>query len=61
LSLHAHLKLKFDGYFVFKDALNIVGLLAAFGLIFAFPFVASDADNFLYANPLLSPAHIQPE
>jgi ubiquinol-cytochrome c reductase cytochrome b subunit len=55
-------KIPFHPYFSRKDIVR--GSLAIFILISVIllkPFVLIDPDNFLPANPLVTPAHIQPE
>jgi ubiquinol-cytochrome c reductase cytochrome b subunit len=55
-------KISFYPYYLYKD---IKGFLIVFFilllLITQFPFLLSDPDNFTPANPLRTPAHIQPE
>lgn len=52
----------FHSYYVFKD-LSGVGLLGALLVIivFLFPYSLGDVDNFIPANPLVTPVHIKPE
>nr|APX40263.1 cytochrome b [Longitarsus ibericus] len=55
-------KIPFHPYFIFKDLLGILTLL--FSLIFltlSNPYLLGDPDNFIPANPLVTPIHIQPE
>lgn len=55
-------KITFNPLFSFKDLLGIiiiVFILSIFSLIF--PFNLIDPDNFILANPLSTPPHIQPE
>nr|YP_009429423.1 cytochrome b [Xenograpsus ngatama]ASW34552.1 cytochrome b [Xenograpsus ngatama] len=55
-------KVPFHPYFTFKD---ITGFLVMLTLIFLLtllaPYFLSDPDNFIPANPLVTPPHIQPE
>nr|YP_003289022.1 cytochrome b [Xenograpsus testudinatus]ACF08708.1 cytochrome b [Xenograpsus testudinatus] len=55
-------KVPFHPYFTFKD---IVGFLVMLTLVFLLtlltPYLLSDPDNFIPANPLITPPHIQPE
>nr|QAX91398.1 cytochrome b [Parastacus brasiliensis] len=55
-------KIPFHPYFSSKD---IVGFLIMFLLLFLLillePYILSDPDNFIPANPLVTPIHIQPE
>jgi len=55
-------KLKFSPYFIFKDVLGflIIGYLYFF-FILRFPWLLGDTENFIEANPLITPVHIQPE
>nr|YP_009564776.1 cytochrome b [Henosepilachna vigintioctopunctata]QAY82227.1 cytochrome b [Henosepilachna vigintioctopunctata] len=55
-------KIPFHPYFSYKDLLGLM----IFSLIFIFiililPYNLSDPDNFIPANPLSTPVHIQPE
>nr|UYO79199.1 cytochrome b [Arctopsyche sp. XG-2022] len=55
-------KIPFNPYFTFKDLLGFMLLL--FSLIYltlTYPFLLGDPDNFILANPLVTPPHIQPE
>lgn len=55
-------KIPFHPYFSYKD---IVGFLITIGLLTLLtlinPYILGDPDNFIPANPLITPAHIQPE
>nr|ATF28603.1 cytochrome b [Illinigina sp. EMHAU-15062817] len=55
-------KIPFHPYFSIKD---ILGLILTFCLLiilnFTEPFMLSDPDNFINANPMVTPVHIQPE
>nr|YP_009002553.1 cytochrome b [Cherax dispar]CDL72643.1 cytochrome b [Cherax dispar] len=55
-------KVPFHPYFTFKD---IVGFLIMFFLLILLtllePYFLGDPDNFMPANPLVTPVHIQPE
>nr|YP_009441654.1 cytochrome b [Monotoma quadricollis]AOY39173.1 cytochrome b [Monotoma quadricollis] len=55
-------KLPFHPYFTFKD---IVGFLIMIFLLMMLtlinPYLLGDPDNFIPANPLITPVHIQPE
>nr|WFQ83154.1 cytochrome b [Qianguimon aflagellum] len=55
-------KIPFHPYFTFKDIVGFI-ILIMFLLLFSlsFPYLLSDPDNFIPANPLVTPAHIQPE
>nr|APX39176.1 cytochrome b [Altica ampelophaga] len=55
-------KIPFHPYFIFKDLLS--GLIVLFLLTFLTlfnPYLLGDPDNFIPANPLVTPVHIQPE
>nr|YP_010585937.1 cytochrome b [Maesaipsyche stengeli]UZZ43660.1 cytochrome b [Maesaipsyche stengeli] len=55
-------KIPFNPYFTYKDMLGF--LIMFFSLIIlclTYPFLLSDPDNFILANPLSTPPHIQPE
>lgn len=55
-------KIPFNPYFAFKDlfgATIIVSLLLA--LVINYPWLLGDPENFIAANPLVTPVHIQPE
>nr|APX39298.1 cytochrome b [Longitarsus aeneus] len=55
-------KIPFHPYFTFKDTLS--ALIMLFMLLFltlSNPYLLGDPDNFIPANPLVTPIHIQPE
>nr|QTZ19018.1 cytochrome b [Mycomya sp. WQY006] len=55
-------KIPFHPYFTFKDIVGIfVVLLALVTLTLTNPYLLGDPDNFIPANPLITPPHIQPE
>nr|YP_009684855.1 cytochrome b [Longpotamon kenliense]YP_011036585.1 cytochrome b [Longpotamon loudiense]QDS78830.1 cytochrome b [Longpotamon kenliense]WRK19547.1 cytochrome b [Longpotamon loudiense] len=55
-------KVPFHPYFTFKDIVGfIILILFLLFLSLSFPYYLSDPDNFIPANPLVTPAHIQPE
>nr|YP_010550088.1 cytochrome b [Ornithodoros phacochoerus]AIZ58638.1 cytochrome b [Ornithodoros phacochoerus]UYL27156.1 cytochrome b [Ornithodoros phacochoerus] len=55
-------KIPFHPYYTLKDILGLLTmLLALFMIIMNYPFMFSDSENFLEANPLITPPHIQPE
>ena len=55
-------KIKFSIYFRWKDILGMVLMLQLLILISIFnPWVLGDPENFIPANPLVTPIHIQPE
>jgi ubiquinol-cytochrome c reductase cytochrome b subunit len=55
-------KVPFHVYFVTKDAYGflLLGILLSL-LIFYAPNVLGDPENFINANPLVTPVHIMPE
>jgi ubiquinol-cytochrome c reductase cytochrome b/c1 subunit len=55
-------RLTFHPYFSYKDAFIFLVVFAVFsGLVFYWPNLLGHSDNFLPANPLVTPAHIVPE
>nr|YP_009511973.1 cytochrome b [Aristaeomorpha foliacea]AXI97900.1 cytochrome b [Aristaeomorpha foliacea] len=55
-------KVPFHPYFTFKDITGFVVMLAALILLTLLdPYLLGDPDNFIPANPLVTPVHIQPE
>nr|YP_009500712.1 cytochrome b [Diclidophlebia paucipunctata]AWU48894.1 cytochrome b [Diclidophlebia paucipunctata] len=55
-------KVPFYPYFVIKDILGYSIFLIMFSaLIYYFPYFLNDPDNFIPANPMSTPLHIQPE
>lgn len=54
-------KIKFDNYFTSKDIINLIVILFFIFLTLTFPWATSDPENFIKANPAMSPLHIQPE
>jgi ubiquinol-cytochrome c reductase cytochrome b subunit len=49
-------------YFIFKDVLGYIFMLMILSLLtLTNPYLLGDPDNFIPANPLVTPAHIQPE
>jgi len=56
------LKIPFHIYFSFKDLLGFSILISPFIIIiFQCPYIFRDPDNFIPANPIITPIHIQPE
>jgi ubiquinol-cytochrome c reductase cytochrome b subunit len=54
--------IKFNPYFSLKDGVGFTAVLMALIYIrFFTPWILGDPDNFIPANPLVTPAHIQPE
>nr|YP_010137198.1 cytochrome b [Apriona germarii]QWM97270.1 cytochrome b [Apriona germarii] len=55
-------KLPFHPYFSFKDILGyLIMLMLLMILTLSNPYLLGDPDNFVPANPLVTPVHIQPE
>lgn len=55
-------KIPFHPYYSIKDLIGFIFLLIILIiLILFFPYFLSDPDNFIPANPLITPIHIQPE
>nr|ASW26911.1 cytochrome b [Gallerucida bifasciata] len=55
-------KIPFHPYFIFKDLLSmLIMMMLLIFLTLWNPYLLSDPDNFLPANPLVTPVHIQPE
>jgi ubiquinol-cytochrome c reductase cytochrome b subunit len=55
-------KISFYPYFYVKDLLAFFGLISIFGVfIFYFPNLMGHPDNYIPANPMVTPAHIVPE
>nr|YP_009441953.1 cytochrome b [Pityogenes bidentatus]AOY40174.1 cytochrome b [Pityogenes bidentatus] len=55
-------KIPFHPYFTFKDLVGTLILLFILTILcLQTPYLLSDPDNFIPANPLVTPVHIQPE
>nr|YP_009413702.1 cytochrome b [Margarya melanioides]AQT38730.1 cytochrome b [Margarya melanioides] len=55
-------KVSFHVYYSYKDLLGFIILLFLFFyLVLFFPQLLSDPENFISANPMVTPVHIQPE
>nr|QWM94260.1 cytochrome b [Sisyra aurorae] len=55
-------KIPFHPYFTFKDIMGFMVMLFSLMMITLWnPYMLSDPDNFIPANPLVTPLHIQPE
>nr|QGT77307.1 cytochrome b [Lophopotamon yenyuanense] len=55
-------KIPFHPYFTLKDIVGfIILMLLLLTLSLSFPYLLGDPDNFIPANPLVTPPHIQPE
>jgi ubiquinol-cytochrome c reductase cytochrome b subunit len=54
--------LQFHPYFTFKDIFSVVVFLIIFSLfVFFFPNMLGHPDNYIQANPMVTPPHIVPE
>jgi len=55
-------KVPFHSYYSFKDLVGFVIILFLLSLLVLFsPQLLTDPENFIPANPLVTPVHIQPE
>nr|YP_004221807.1 cytochrome b [Pristomyrmex punctatus]BAJ53358.1 cytochrome b [Pristomyrmex punctatus]BAJ53371.1 cytochrome b [Pristomyrmex punctatus] len=55
-------KIPFHEYFTYKDLLGyLIFMFTFFIFTFQSPYIFSDPDNFIPANPMITPTHIQPE
>jgi len=55
-------KIKFHSYFTKKDILGFfITLFRLFIIVLLLPWLLGDTENFIPANPLVTPLHIQPE
>uniref|UniRef100_UPI003001255E cytochrome b n=1 Tax=Amantis wuzhishana TaxID=2908853 RepID=UPI003001255E len=55
-------KIPFHPYFTFKDVVGFIFLICTLVLLSLMePYILGDPDNFIPANPLVTPIHIQPE
>nr|ANJ70354.1 cytochrome b [Colymbetes fuscus] len=55
-------KIPFHPYFSFKDIMGFIILLMTLTILTLLnPYLLGDPDNFIPANPLVTPIHIQPE
>lgn len=55
-------KISFHGYYTYKDLVGFIILLSFLRLLcFYSPQLFTDPENFIPANPLITPVHIQPE
>lgn len=61
-NLHHSTKIPFHPYFTLKDLVGfLVILLVLLGVVFFAPNLFTDPENFMEANPIVTPTHIQPE
>jgi ubiquinol-cytochrome c reductase cytochrome b subunit len=55
-------KIPFHPYFSSKDFFGALFILFLFGLlVLIYPWLLGDPENFIPANPMVTPVHIQPE
>lgn len=55
-------KIPFHPYFIYKDIVGfIIFIWILIGFIWKFNYLLIDPENFIPANPLVTPVHIQPE
>nr|UGS80488.1 cytochrome b [Nepiomorpha sp. NespEL] len=55
-------KISFHPYFTLKDVMGFLFLISFLTMItLSNPYILGDPDNFIPANPLVTPVHIQPE
>lgn len=55
-------KIPFHPYYSFKDLIGMIRMLwILFSICLIYPYALGDVDNFIPANPLVTPVHIQPE
>nr|YP_010275975.1 cytochrome b [Tuberolachnus salignus]UGY86210.1 cytochrome b [Tuberolachnus salignus] len=55
-------KINFSPYFIIKDLMGMIMFMWMFILlILMFPYLLNDHNNFIMANPMITPNHIQPE
>lgn len=55
-------KIRFNPFFSVKDLIGFLRLfITLFFIISFYPYFLGDRDNFILANPLVTPEHIQPE
>nr|YP_010390245.1 cytochrome b [Virpazaria ripkeni]UPV69725.1 cytochrome b [Virpazaria ripkeni]UPV69738.1 cytochrome b [Virpazaria ripkeni] len=55
-------KITFHPYFTYKDLVGFIMVMLSLILMCCFyPYSLSDPENFIFANPMITPTHIQPE
>nr|YP_010021208.1 cytochrome b [Schizoneuraphis gallarum]QOK36249.1 cytochrome b [Schizoneuraphis gallarum] len=55
-------KIYFSPYFIIKDLIGLIMFLWLFLILtLIFPYLLNDHNNFIMANPMITPNHIQPE
>jgi ubiquinol-cytochrome c reductase cytochrome b subunit len=58
---HHFNKIKFHPYYSLKDLTSFIFILRFCGIIWYSPYLLRECDNFVEANPMVSPIHIKPE
>nr|AKM70064.1 cytochrome b [Neothoracaphis yanonis] len=55
-------KIYFSPYFIIKDLIGLIMFMWMFFILtLIFPYLLNDHNNFIMANPMITPNHIQPE
>jgi len=55
-------KIHFHPFFTSKDIIGLITILTLFSIIICIsPYISTDPENFIPANPITTPIHIQPE
>nr|AFK27955.1 cytochrome b [Cornu aspersum] len=55
-------KISFHPYFTYKDIVGVFVVFSClFSVVFFYPNIFTDPENFMEANPMVTPTHIQPE
>jgi len=55
-------KIRFNPFFILKDLIGYIFFFVFFFIfLIFFPYILGDPDNFIIANPIVTPIHIQPE
>nr|YP_009711634.1 cytochrome b [Aphis glycines]AGN73945.1 cytochrome b [Aphis glycines]AGW80619.1 cytochrome b [Aphis glycines]QGA47176.1 cytochrome b [Aphis glycines] len=55
-------KITFSPYFLIKDLIGLIMFMWMFMILtLIFPYLLNDHNNFIMANPMITPNHIQPE
>nr|APP87494.1 cytochrome b [Periphyllus acerihabitans] len=55
-------KIMFSPYFIIKDLIGLIMFMWMFFILtLIFPYLLNDHNNFIMANPMITPNHIQPE
>jgi len=55
-------KIPFHPFFVWKDIFGLLVVITTFStIVLIYPYMLADPENFIPANPIVTPPHIQPE